>query len=122
MVSAQMTEVPLPAAKKCKVVGREGRESREVITLHQGEALLSIDPAGGSLADFHLAGTVNPLCWDSAIHDQLDPNNQEPRPLGHFLCLDRWGPPSIDEERPGKFASEYSISFVCCFLLGHLLI
>lgn len=122
MVSAQMTEVPLPAAKKCKVVGREGRESREVITLHQREALLSIDPAGGSLADFHLAGTVNPLCWDSAIHDQLDPNNQEPRPLGHFLCLDRWGPPSIDEERPGKFASEYSISFVCCFLLGHLLI
>jgi len=95
MVLAQMTDVPLPAAKKCKVVGRE------VITLHQGEALLSIDPAGGSLADFHLAGTVNPLCWDSAIHDQLDPNNQEPRPLGHFLCLDRWGPPSIEEERQG---------------------
>lgn len=48
-------------------------------------ASLRIALQGGVLTDFHLAGdAVNPL-----------------RGMGHFLCLDRWGPPSEAEGRNG---------------------
>jgi hypothetical protein len=48
-------------------------------------ATLRIELAGGVLSDFHLAGdAVNPL-----------------RGMGHFLCLDRWGPPSEAEAKNG---------------------
>eukprot|EP00435_Cladocopium_sp_Y103_P006899 s3196_g2.t1 len=87
-----MTE---PPGKKPKV------GARELTTLRLGDAALSIDAAGGSLASFQLGQGPNPLCWDSAVHDNLDPTVTEPRPLGHFLCLDRWGPPSEEEERQG---------------------
>ena len=85
-----MTE---PPGKKPKV------DTRELTTLRLGDAALSIDAAGGSLASFQLGQRPNPLCWDSAVHDNLDPTVTAPRPLGHFLCLDRWGPPSEEEER-----------------------
>ncbi|CAE7521320.1 unnamed protein product, partial [Symbiodinium pilosum] len=38
---------------------------------------------------------------DSAVHDKKDAWNSLPRPLGHFLCLDRWGPPSEPEHANG---------------------
>ncbi|CAE8614821.1 unnamed protein product [Polarella glacialis] len=44
---------------------------------------------------------LNPLNWDSAVHDGEDATSLAPRPLGHFLCLDRWGPPSEAEEARG---------------------
>eukprot|EP00438_Fugacium_kawagutii_P025741 Skav221037 [mRNA] locus=scaffold1448:152264:156129:+ [translate_table: standard] len=78
-----------------------GSGTREFTTLRLGDASLSIDAAGGSIAAFQLASFTNPLSWDSAVHDGLDPAAKEPRPLGHFLCLDRWGPPSEEEERQG---------------------
>ena len=81
--------------------------TRDVTTLRLEAATLSIDAAGGSLSSFQL-GTLNPLSWDSAVHDQLDVSALGPRPLGHFLCLDRWGPPSKEEERAST-----------CFLWGH---
>lgn len=87
-----MTE---PPGKKPKV------GTRELTTLRLRDAALSIDAAGGSLASFQLGQRPNPLCWDSAVHDNLDPTVTAPRPLGHFLCLDRWGPPSEEEERQG---------------------
>lgn len=55
------------------------------LLLESRAASLRIDLLGGILADFHLAGDpVNPL-----------------RGMGHFLCLDRWGPPSAAEEKNG---------------------
>lgn len=48
-------------------------------------ASLKIELKGGVLSDFHLTGDgVNPL-----------------QGMGHFLCLDRWGPPSASEAKNG---------------------
>ena len=77
--------------------GLETIHGREVAVLETPAAHLEIDLAGGSISQFRLAGTtLNPLSWllpgedDTAIHA-----------FGHFLCLDRWGPPSVNEERHG---------------------
>jgi len=62
-----------------------GAQERVALTLTGKAASLQIELAGGVLKDFHLAGdSVNPL-----------------RGMGHFLCLDRWGPPSAAEEKNG---------------------
>lgn len=55
------------------------------LVLESRTASLRIELQGGVLSDFHLAGDgVNPL-----------------RGMGHFLCLDRWGPPSEAEGKNG---------------------
>ena len=55
------------------------------VTLAGKAASLTILLQGGVLSDFHLTGDrVNPL-----------------RGMGHFLCLDRWGPPSAAEAKNG---------------------
>jgi hypothetical protein len=59
-------------------------------------AQLVIDLAGGSIENFHRKdNTLNPLVWG----DKDDKPN--PRAMGHFLCLDRWGPPSDAELKNG---------------------
>lgn len=84
-------------SKRQKVDADTDARGRSLVTLQTSAATLSLDPAGGSIASFRLASSTNPLCWDSAVHDQKDPSDSAPRPLGHFLCLDRWGPPSGPE-------------------------
>ncbi|MGV3723067.1 MAG: hypothetical protein ACO1SX_19380 [Actinomycetota bacterium] len=62
-----------------------GAPEKASLLLESKAASLRIDLAGGVLADFHLSGdAVNPL-----------------RGMGHFLCLDRWGPPSEAEAGNG---------------------
>lgn len=64
---------------------RTGAEERRSLVLEGQAASLSVALAGGVLTDFHLSGDpVNPL-----------------RGMGHFLCLDRWGPPSAAEAKNG---------------------
>jgi hypothetical protein len=47
--------------------------------------------------DFHIAdGGLNPLRWIGPADE-----NAALRPMAHFLCLDRWGPPSEAEQRNG---------------------
>ncbi|HYO82273.1 MAG TPA: hypothetical protein VES20_12790 [Bryobacteraceae bacterium] len=71
-------------------------EARPSVVLESKTASVRVDLGGGSISDFHLAGdNHNPLTWDSAR------SGVSPRPMGHFLCLDRWGPPSQAEERHG---------------------
>lgn len=54
-------------------------------------ARVSVDLAGGSIGEFRLIRhAVNPLAWNT-------PRDDKPGPHGHFLCLDRWGPPSAAE-------------------------
>ena len=89
------TKLAMSAAKKQKL------SQRAVTSLNTDDATLLIDLAGGSIASFSFKESLNPLSWDSAIHDQLDVSSPNPRPLGHFLCLDRWGPPSLAEEAHG---------------------
>ena len=61
------------------------------------------------ISDFHLSDlAVNPLTWDSKGKDP------EPRPMGHFLCLDRWGAPSPAEEKNGMpYHGEYAGHVAC---------
>jgi len=76
--------------------------TRFATEIRNSAASLKLDLAGGSIASFQLHGaSINPLNWDSAVHDGADPTSQMPRPLGHFLCCDRWGPPSEAEEANG---------------------
>ncbi len=56
-----------------------------ILSIEGRSAGVQVDLAGGVIRDFHLTGDgVNPL-----------------RGMGHFLCLDRWGPPSAAEARNG---------------------
>jgi hypothetical protein len=70
---------------------------RPSVVLESPAAKLVIDLGGGSIVDFHLAtGGLNPLRW-------IGPEDESAvlRPMAHFLCLDRWGPPSEAELRNG---------------------
>mmetsp|Transcript_52764 Transcript_52764/g.153446 ORF Transcript_52764/g.153446 Transcript_52764/m.153446 type:complete len:384 (+) Transcript_52764:48-1199(+) len=79
--------------------------TRKAEVLEAFSARLRIDPAGGSFAAFQLVDgsscSANPLNWDCAVHDGDNVGATDPRPLGHFLCLDRWGPASESEEANG---------------------
>jgi hypothetical protein len=70
---------------------------RPALTLEGSAARLTADLAGGAIGEFRLKDSpLNPLNWgtpaagDTAI-----------RGFGHFLCLDRWGPPSDAEGARG---------------------
>jgi hypothetical protein len=69
---------------------------RSTLVLETERAKMVVELGGGSISDFHLADNpMNPLTWAS----KGDP--ESPRPMGHFLCLDRWGQPSEAEQRNG---------------------
>jgi hypothetical protein len=69
---------------------------RPSLILESKVAKVVVDLAGGSISDFHLTGLpLNPFTWDSKG------DTASPRPMGHFLCLDRWGAPSTAEQRNG---------------------
>lgn len=62
---------------------------------------LAVLPAGGTLIDFRLRDSaLNPLNWEVPA-DELDRSRLTAAPRGHFLCLDRWGPPSPAEAKRG---------------------
>lgn len=64
--------------------GLTAPEGRSLL-LESRAATLRVELAGGVLSSFRLSGdSVNPL-----------------QGMGHFLCLDRWGPPSAAEEKNG---------------------
>lgn len=80
----------------------EGRSAdvirgRRSLVLAGQDARLVVDLAGGSIGDFRLRGSdVNPLNWAAPAE-----GNTQPSAFGHFLCLDRWGPPSDAEGAHG---------------------
>jgi hypothetical protein len=72
-------------------------DGRRSVIVESKAATVLIDLGGGSIVDFHLSGGgLNPLRW-------LGPGDEKEalRPMAHFLCLDRWGPPSDAERRNG---------------------
>jgi hypothetical protein len=74
-----------------------GREGRRRVVLEGKAACVEVDMAGGSIVDFHLAGwSLNPLTWNYPEKGDL-----KARPMGHFLCFDRWGSPSPQELKNG---------------------
>jgi len=57
--------------------------------------VLQVNPEGGSYSDVHLKDLpVNPINWET-----IDP--EQPPFKGHFLCFDRWGPPTEAEKANG---------------------
>ncbi|MDD4776968.1 MAG: hypothetical protein PHV53_01635 [Fermentimonas sp.] len=65
------------------------------ITLQNEHSFLKIDLKGGAYSDFHLKELqLNPINWQSD-----DPGQSSFK--GHFLCFDRWGPPSKGEQKNG---------------------
>jgi hypothetical protein len=72
-------------------------DGRPSVVLEGEAARVVLDLRGGSIGDFRLKGAeLNPLNWaapsveDASVHG-----------FGHFLCLDRWGPPSAAEGARG---------------------
>ena len=65
-------------------------EQRPQLSLVSDHAQVEVDLGGGSISSFRLgADGLNPLQWDS-LRPGADAS--APRSMGHFLCLDRWGP------------------------------
>lgn len=67
-----------------------------VIRLEGRSARLLVEIGGGAISDFHLVEQkLNPLSWRESS------SAPGPHWAGHFLCLDRWGPPSEAEGHNG---------------------
>lgn len=69
---------------------------RRSLVLDGKAAQVVVDLGGGSIVDFHLLSQgLSPIQWGMAE------KSVKPRPMGHFLCLDRWGQPSDAEIKNG---------------------
>ena len=63
--------------------------------IENSKAVLEVNLNGGSYPDFHLKELpLNPLNWRSK-------DSTMSHFMGHFLCFDRWGPPSEAEKANG---------------------
>ena len=63
--------------------------------IENNNIVLQIHLVGGSYFDFHLKDQpINPINWRSN-------NSEQSFFMGHFLCFDRWGPPSDGEKTNG---------------------
>ena len=70
---------------------------RKSLVIESQAARLVVDVSGGAIGDFHLKGSeLNPLHWATP-----QPGETSILGFGHFLCLDRWGPPSEAEGAKG---------------------
>ena len=78
-------------------VASEVVNGRNSLVLENQAARLVVDLSGGSIGDFHLKDSgLNPLRWATP-----PPGETSIAGFGHFLCLDRWGPPSETEGAKG---------------------
>ncbi len=67
----------------------------KAVRLENNKIILQVNLNGGAYFDFHLKDLpLNPLNWKADDPDQ-------PPFMGHFLCFDRWGPPSEAEKANG---------------------
>ena len=63
--------------------------------IENSKVVLQVNLTGGSYSDFHFKDLpINPISWHSKDMEQ-------PLFMGHFLCFDRWGPPSDAEKANG---------------------
>ena len=71
-------------------------DGRRSVVLQGEDARLVLDILGGSIVSFELnEQRLNPLRWaNDGPPDRI-------RGMSHFLCLDRWGPPSEAERANG---------------------
>lgn len=80
----------LPCSKPCT-----NSDNMQQIKLENSKVVLRVNTFGGSYSDFHLKESpLNPINWEFG-------NPEFPPYKGHFLCFDRWGPPSEGEKING---------------------
>ncbi|NDW09960.1 hypothetical protein D0T56_09895 [Dysgonomonas sp. 520] len=66
------------------------------------ENYLSIDLNGGAMVDFRLTKeNPNPFSWNIPIAEMPENNRKGAAFQGHFLCLGRWGSPTMGEMKAG---------------------
>ena len=79
-----------------QVLAEERVQGRRSLVLENEKVRLVIDIAGGSIPEFRfIDSNLNPLNWG-----RRNPGDQLGS-MGHFLCCDRWGPPSDAEGKNG---------------------
>ena len=77
-------------------IAEEQIQGRRSIVLDNEKARLILDIAGGSIPEFRFVDSdLNPLNWGRRNA------GDQPSSMGHFLCCDRWGPPSDSEGKNG---------------------
>lgn len=70
-------------------------KGRASVVLEGRVAQVTVDLGGGFIVGFQFKDQrLNPLSW---VSDEPGPAH----PMGHFLCLDRWGAPSDAESKNG---------------------
>ena len=68
---------------------------KKLLTLENRNSIVTINLEGGAYTDFHLKeNPLNPISWEQEETFQSSFK-------GHFLCFDRWGPPSEGEQKNG---------------------
>jgi len=66
-----------------------------LVKMENSSIMLLLDLNGGSYYDFHLKEMpINPISWKAT-------KPEESMFKGHFVCFDRWGPPSEGEKANG---------------------
>lgn len=69
---------------------------KKYLTIQNKSVVVTINLKGGAYSDFHMIeNPLNPLDWEQAETPSL------PSFRGHFVCFDRWGPPSEGEAKNG---------------------
>jgi len=76
----------------------QGQGQQRPVLIVEGDAVrLVADLAGGAIGEFRFRDSdLNPLQWNTPAA-----GDTAIRGFGHFLCLDRWGPPSDAEGARG---------------------
>ena len=81
--------------KKSEPMSEKAANNDTIVKLESNSILLLLNLNGGSYFDFHLKEVpINPVSWRGSKPGELIF-------MGHFLCFDRWGPPSAGDKASG---------------------
>lgn len=81
--------------KQSDIMKEKTAKTDTVVKMENNNILLLVNLNGGSYFDFHLKDLpINPINWHTK-------DSVKPAFRGHFLCFDRWGPPSAAEKANG---------------------
>jgi hypothetical protein len=83
------------AIKQPDIMSTNAVKTDTILKMENNNILLLVNLNGGAYFDFHMKDLpVNPINWKATKPDEL-------RFMGHFVCFDRWGPPSAGEKANG---------------------
>jgi hypothetical protein len=81
--------------KRSDAMEEKTAKSDTVVKMESNSIILLVNLKGGAYFDFHLKEIpLNPISWRGSKPGELIF-------MGHFLCFDRWGPPSAGDKANG---------------------